>query len=97
MNFSKLSSFTKQLIDTADMESERELDLLIRMDAAMSPEQAEAAIREVGGRIRTQAGDILTLSLPLRSLDALSRLDSVLYVEASEPLYPESPPDDTGE
>jgi hypothetical protein len=84
-------------MNSDNTEDERSLDLLIRVDPAASAEETVAAIRDIGGRIRTQAGDVFSLSLPLSRIHALSQLDSVLYVEATEPLYPESPPDKTGE
>jgi hypothetical protein len=95
MNPHKLSSSTKRILsEAAETESDRELDLLIRVDSSVAAEETEAAIRGAGGRIRTHTGDILSLTLPLRQLDALSQLDSVIYVEAAEPMYLESPPDE---
>lgn len=90
MTSRKLSSATKQLIaETPSSELSRTVDLLVRVSVTVTP-ALEMAIREMNGHIRTRAGDVLSLSLPLQHLDSLAQLDSVLYVEAAEPLYPES-------
>ena len=93
----KLSSATKRLMGgTPDGEQDQSLNLLVRVAGSLSPE-LEAAIRNWGGQVRTRAGDVVSMSLPLRHVNDLAELDSVIYVEAAEPLYPESPNQLTGE
>jgi hypothetical protein len=47
--------------------------------------------------VRTRAGDVVSLTLPLRHLDDLTHLDPVIYVEVAEPLFPESSDQSIGE
>ena len=97
MASNKLSSTTKRLLsDPSESESDRTVSLLVRVTEPLSSE-TETAISNLGGHVRTRAGDVVTLSLPLRNVNALSDLDSVVYIEAAEPLFPETPNQKTGE
>lgn len=90
MTSNKLSSATKRLFaEASESENDRPVNLLIRVTDSLSPE-TEATISSWGGYVRTRAGDVVSLTLPLRHLDALTNLESVIYVEVAEPLYPES-------
>lgn len=97
MTSKKLSSATKRLVtETSESENDRPVNLLIRVTESLSPE-TEAAISSWGGYVRTRAGDVVSLTLPLRHLEALTHLESVIYVEVAEPLYPESSDQRIGE
>jgi hypothetical protein len=54
-------------------------------------DQQRAQIEEMGGRVRTAAGTIITLDLPVDALERFTALDVVQYVEPSAPLYQEGP------
>ncbi len=46
------------------------------------------ALREKGVRVKTIAGDIVTVSLPLSIVESIAKLPSVLYIEAASPCKP---------
>jgi hypothetical protein len=93
----KFSSATKRRIaDALESENDQTMDLLIQVSEPLSPE-TEAAINNWGGHIRTRAGDVVSLSLPFRYLDALAQLDPITYIEVAEPLFPESSDKTIGE
>jgi len=77
------------LAETSNAEQEQPFNLLVRLSGWLSPE-IEAAIHDLGGQVRTEAGDILSISLPLSHVNDLAGLDTVVYIEAAQPLYPET-------
>jgi hypothetical protein len=90
MTSNKMSSATKRLLaETSRADQEAPAGLLVRVAV---PESAafEGVVRELGGHVRTRAGDVFTVTLPLSQVDALARLDSVVSVEVAEPLFPDS-------
>ncbi len=97
MTSKKLSSATKRLVaETSESENDRPVNLLMRVTEPLSPE-TEAAISSWGGNVRTRAGDVVSLTLPLHHLDDITHLESVTYVEVAEPLFPESSDQSIGE
>lgn len=97
MPSNKLGSAAKQLIaGMSEAEADRHVNLLVRVTAPVA-EELEAAIQRLGGQVRTRAGDVWTLSMPARQLEGLSELESVIYVEAAEPMGPEVTSFKTGE
>ena len=46
-------------------------------------------IDTVGGKIGSIIGDIATVEIPLNSLESLSQLENIVYVEAAKPLKPQ--------
>lgn len=97
MTSKKLSSATKRLVaETSVGEADRPMNLLIRVAGSLPPE-TEAVIRGWGGHVRTQAGDVVSLTLPLRHLSALVQLEPILYVEVAGPLFQEQPEQGIGE
>jgi hypothetical protein len=97
MGSRKYSSATRKLIaETKERERDQVVSLLIRVSDPKSP-QVEAVIRDCGGQVRTRAGDIISLTLPLRCLDDLAKVESVISIEVAEPLYPETRRTKTGE
>jgi hypothetical protein len=59
-------------------------------------EETRTAVEAINGRIRTAAGDVLTLDLPADQLAALTDLTAVRSVEISEPLFRETTDPSTG-
>jgi hypothetical protein len=82
----KLSSRFRQMLGE---ENQRELlDVLIRLEAEPSAHD-RSLLERAGCDIRTVAGDVVTARLELGSIDQLTDLDVVSYVELASPLYPE--------
>lgn len=46
-------------------------------------------LRDLGAVIRTEAGDILTITLPAARIDGLTALNTVVFAELSTALSPE--------
>jgi len=87
MQSKKLGSSFKRLLD--DVEEGAVVDALIRMDGEPTAEQRHA-LELLGCDIRTVAGDVITVRVPVDSLDELTERSEVLYAELSQPLYPEA-------
>jgi hypothetical protein len=87
MQSKKLGSSFKQLLDQA--EEGAVVNALIRMEAEPTADQ-RAALEALGCDIRTVAGDVITVRIPVKSLDELTERSEVLYAELAQPLYPEA-------
>ncbi len=48
-----------------------------------------AQLADIGAVVRSEAGDVVTMTLPVSAIASLIALDWVVYVEASRPLSPE--------
>ena len=72
------------------------LSLLIRTDGPISRD-TRLAIETMDGRIRTEAGDILTIDIPPSRLSELTEVPAVLFVEISEPLFRDAAESSKGE
>lgn len=85
----KLSSSLKmQLMTEGAPKSAEKLNLLLRIE-----DPADITFRDqlnrMGAEIRTEAGDIITVTLPADQLSNLTDLNGVIYVEKSRPLSQE--------
>jgi hypothetical protein len=69
----------------------RRIALIASLHAELSAEHRERIV-SLGGHVRTAAGTIISLELPVSSLEALTDLDVVQYIEPSGPLFPEEGP-----
>jgi len=87
MHTEKLSSSLKQLLNN-EAEKDVVIDVLLRLNQPMTG-PVRTAIEKLG-HIRTQAGDIITLTLPRTQLSSLSDLTEVIYIEAAQTMYPEA-------
>lgn len=76
----------EQAIQDADASDDRRADVMMATFGELAPDQRQA-IEDIDGRVRTVAGDVVTLELPVRSLTALGALDFVRYIELSRPLW----------
>ena len=65
---------------------ERRADVMLATHGVLDDEQ-RARIAALAGNVRTTAGDVVTLDLPVRCLAALGELDFVRYVELARPLW----------
>src|ERR1044072_5862190 len=86
---SKLSPQARRALDSFAQDADRYLDVLIATRGVLEPDQ-RLELEQLGGRINIVAGDVITVSIPVRLLASLGELDFVRYVEISRPLYPES-------
>ena len=88
----KLNARGRYLLQAAETQAARaaEVSLFVRGREPFTEQQVHE-LEEHGARVRTVAGDVLTASAPLDSLDVLTDSDFVVAVEVSEPLYPEEP------
>lgn len=80
---------TKFNLLEANLEPTAELNLLLRTDGELNARQLKQ-LEEAGTRIRTAAGDIITVTTTAERLNDIAALDFVVYIELSAPLYPEN-------
>jgi hypothetical protein len=86
MHLNKLSSRFRQ---TFQAEGQNEsVDVLIRLQTEPSPQERHL-LEQAGCEIRTVAGDVVTAHLGPGSIDQLTDLEIVSFVELASPLYPE--------
>jgi hypothetical protein len=64
------------------------VSMLLRGARPFSPEQLDA-LRRDGATIRTHAGPVLTIDVPLAAAERVLEHDFVVASELSTPLYPE--------
>jgi hypothetical protein len=69
---------------------ERRVDVLMATHGRLEPAQRER-LAEIGCRVGTVAGDVVTADLPAHALGELAALEFVRFVEVSRPLYAERP------
>lgn len=65
------------------------IPVLVRVDHELNEKQ-RGQLAELGVRLRTEAGDVITLDLPQNALPTLAAMDWVVYLEGSRPLSPET-------
>ena len=85
----KLSSDTKQFLSELPTGENPPVSVILRISGSLEGER-RARLEATGAQIRTVAGDIVTATVPSRSLRHLVELDFVTFVEVSRPLYPET-------
>jgi hypothetical protein len=88
-NPNKLGPLLKLRLSEEDPDSLDRLNLLVQVTASLTNERVEQ-MNEIGSEIRTTAGDVLTLTLPINQVGALAEFDFVVYMELSSPLSPEN-------
>ena len=88
-NMSKLSPQARRALEGLAQDADRYLDVFIATRGVLEPDH-RLELEQLGCRINIVAGDVITVSIPVRLLASLSELDFVRYVEISRPLYPES-------
>lgn len=95
MSSRKVGPEIAMLLDSEPAESHGQVDLILQVT---SDAGADTGVRlaEVGATMRTVAGDVVTASCPVRSLEAVVGLDEIVYVELSRPLHREDGPTGAG-
>lgn len=87
-SLSKLApQLRRKLLDDNHGPSAR-LTLLVSFHSVLSEAQ-QLRVASLGGRLRSAAGAIATLELPMDALVAFSDLEFVQYIEDSTPQYDE--------
>jgi hypothetical protein len=87
----KLSSATKRLLSQAPPAANPELSFLIRIDGDLT-DARRGQLKPLVREIRSVAGDIVTVTAPLKAVSRIAALDFVRYLDASGPLYLEGKP-----
>ncbi len=85
---SKFSPRIKLYLSELKAEENPRVTIIMRTINSLEPEH-KSQLKVIGAEIRTIAGDIVTLSLPIRKLHILAEKDFVRYIELTRPLYPE--------
>ena len=81
-------SLKLNLLTAKEEADDAQLSLLVQLsERPAEPKRRE--LEALGAEIRTEAGDVLTLSLPSQALAALAELDYIVYLELSRSLSPE--------
>lgn len=70
--------------------------MFLRAAAPFSPEQLEM-LKQDGATIRTRAGQVVTIDVPLQAVERVLEHEFVVASELSAPLYPERADDITFE
>ena len=65
---------------------ERRADVMMATHGTLNDEQRRT-VASLGASVRTIAGNIVTLDLPLSALKPLGELEFVRYVELAQPLW----------
>lgn len=84
----KYSPAMKQHISTLSIEENPQIRVMIRVKNSLVPEH-KSQLETIGAEVRTIAGDVVTIVLPLRSLPDMASLEFVSYIELSGPLFSE--------
>jgi hypothetical protein len=84
------SRYLLSRLEVSDPELEQEVGVLLRGRGDFTGPELDA-LRADGAKIETVAGDILSATVPLTALPALTRHDFVVSVQLSQPLRPEAP------
>jgi hypothetical protein len=85
----RLHPSVQQAIDDPSGADKR-ANVMMATHGKLTPEQ-RAQLESLECHVRTVAGDVITLDLPVRSLDALGKLEFARYVELTRPLQTEKP------
>ena len=72
-----------------DEKFDRTLNLLVQSKGLLS-ESSRDQLSQIGAELRTEAGDVLTLTLPANELKHLAAMEWVVYIELSRPLSTDS-------
>lgn len=95
---SDVTKFDPTLLEKIESSSASEqnevLDIMVAL-ARPADEHELEQLREAGLDLRSTIGDILTGSIKLGRLSKLAESGLVIQIEASRPLYPEYPSDET--
>jgi hypothetical protein len=67
--------------------------MLLRVRTPLSQDQLDELVR-AGATLRTNTGSVLTVDLPVMSIDDLLTHEWIEYAEVSRPLLPEKAPAD---
>lgn len=92
MSSRKVGPELKMLVARESADPDDRVDVLVRL-VEEAGESTRDRLAEVGLTVRTVAGDVLTASCPVRSLDVVADLDEVVYLELSRPLHTEGGPE----
>lgn len=92
MSSRKVGPELKMLVAHESPAPEERVDVLVRL-VEEPDEPALGHLTEAGLTVRTVAGDVLTASCSVRSLEAVADLDEVAYVELSRQLHTEGGPE----
>jgi len=85
---SKFSPRVKLFLSKLIAEENPIVAIFVRTGKILEPEDI-SQLEVIGAEIRTIAGNIVTLSIPLGKLHMLANKDFIKYIELTSPLYPE--------
>ena len=85
---SKISPRVKLFLSKLNAEENPIIAIFVRTGKILEPEDI-SQLEIIGAEIRTIAGNIVTLSIPLGKLHMLANKDFVKYIELTGPLHPE--------
>lgn len=95
MQSQKFSSSLRAILAQKEA-GDDQVSVLIQLDEPLS-ESSRVSIQNLSGQIRTEAGSIITLTLPQKRLGSLAEIPQVTYIDASQLLYPDSPTDSSSD
>ena len=84
----RISPRLKLFINELECDENPRLDVIMRTVTGLEQEEL-SLVETLDARIRTVAGNIITLSIPARSVLTLAQEDFVVFIELTSPLYPE--------
>ncbi|OEU70511.1 MAG: hypothetical protein BA864_00245 [Desulfuromonadales bacterium C00003093] len=90
-NANKLGPLLKMRLLDDTQDAAEMLNLFVQI-TGVSTDVLRDQLGDLDAEIRTEAGDVLTVTLPADQLQKLAALDSVVYVELSAPLSTEDRP-----
>ena len=85
---SKFSPRMKLFLRELKAEENPDITIIIRTINDLKEERM-SQLKAIGAEIHTIAGEIVTLSLPVKALSILAKKDFVGFIELTRPLYPE--------
>ena len=87
-NSSKFGPRSKLFLSELRDDENPHVDIIVRTKMTLDSDKI-SQLDLLDAEIRTVAGNIVTLSLPARSLFRLAQEDFVMYIELTRPLFPE--------
>ena len=85
---SKFSPRVKLFLSELNAEENPIVAIFVRTGRILEPDDI-SQLEVIGAKMRTMAGDVVTLSIPSEKLHVLAKKDFVKYIEITGPLHPE--------